>query len=187
MRNSCIATLAAALVVAAVPSLIKAQARSGLTASIAAGPSLGFRGDYHARGGLAGTASLAGSVWTTSSLGLTLGLEAFFSTSIGVGSDACVSCQPSFPSLSGVGMQLGWIAGRSRSAALFSGALGVGRLAARGATGLGIQLQAGATVPFNPTWALSLEGRAARTPRRVNEHLIVGAFLVGLRWHPNGY
>lgn len=166
-----------------------AQSRAGLTATIAAGPSHGFGGDYDTRGGVAGLASLAGSVWTTPSLALTLGVEASFTAILGAGDETCVGagCGSTFPSVSGVALELGWIAGRPGSAALFSGALGIGRLAADGATGLGLHLQAGVTLPFASTWAVSIEGRGTRTPRRVSRHLIVGALLVGLRWHPRRY
>lgn len=70
---------------------------------------------------------------------------------------------------------------------LFSGSLGVGRLAAAGVTGLGLHLQAGVTLPFSSTWAVSVEGRATRTPGVPTEHLIAGALLGGLRWYQNGH
>lgn len=189
MRCSFIAALAAATVFGLAPPPAAAQSRSGLTASIAAGPGHGFRGAYTPRGGIAGTASIAGSVWTTSTLSLTVGLEASFATLVGVGQDACLAptCQSSFPGVSGIGPAVGWLAGGPDAGVLFSGSLGVGRFSAGGFTGLGLHLQAGATLPFSSTWAVSVEGSVTRTARVSTEHLIAGALLVGLRWHPNGY
>ena len=189
MRLSFIAALAATTLFGIASQLTAAQSRTGLTVGFAAGPGHGFRGDYTERGGIAGTASLARSVWTTSRLALTVGLEASVATHVGSGQDnvGCQSpsCRPSFPAVSGIGAAVGWLAGRPDAGILFSGSLGVGRYAAGGATGLGLHLQAGVAVPFNSTWAVSVEGRATRTPRVLTEHLIAGALLFGLRWYQN--
>jgi len=181
------APLVSLFLVASVPSQLVAQSRTGLTVSIAAGPRLGLGGDHYARGGLAGMASVAASLWTTSSIALTAGVDASFSTRVGGGEEICVFCPSPFPPVSGVALTLGWLVGRPHASALFSGALAVGRVSAGGVVGAGVHLQTGVTLPFNPRWALSVETRATRTPRRVNEHLIVGALLLGLRWRPSGY
>ena len=116
MRTSVVTLLTASIATSIAPHIV-AQSRGGLTASIAAGPNRGFAGNYDVRGGVAGAMSLAGSVWTTPSLAITVGLEASAHTILGLGDDTCppAECHGGFPSISGITLELGWIAGRPRS------------------------------------------------------------------------